>query len=313
MINFCNDNKTLVLGTALWGWGIDKKNAHVLLDTFINNGGHTIDTASNYPINKCPDNFGLAVRWIESWVKSNPGTDLSVISKIGAIDNSGSPQTNLSYNNIISATNELRDRLGNSLSCISVHWDNRGAEEHEFTEIEKTLEAMTYLYRSGLNVGLSGIKFPEIYYKAKPEMAEKWLIQVKENFITRQARESYSQYFPESKYLAYGVNLGGIKTSQVEKNSSAELRKIVHSQALIESLTDFLDSNHSFVPRPTSLNDLALAFTFSNPALCGLIIGPRNTDQLLNTLGYWDSLKTHSISKNHSNLLKNLAELAQQR
>ncbi|MNJ12155.1 putative aldo-keto reductase [compost metagenome] len=310
MINLSNDNKTLVLGTALWGWGIEQSGAHQLLDTFVNNGGRLIDTASNYPINNHREDFGLAIRWIENWVKSNPNSELSVIVKIGAIDNTGSPDANLSSNNIISTAGELSDRLGQALSCISVHWDNRGTEENDLDAIENTVDAMTTLHRSGLEVGLSGIKFPSLYRKAKPEMADKWLIQVKENFITRKAREGYYQDFPNAKYLAYGVNLGGIKATPTEKSSSAELRKIVHSKTLIEKLTSFLDSNHKIVPRPTTLNDLALAFTYANPALCGLIIGPRNTEQLLNTLDYWNTLSNTFDSVNHTSLLTSLAEQA---
>lgn len=308
MIDFSTDNKTLVLGTALWGWSIEENSAHQLLDTFVTKGGSTIDTASNYPINQRGEDFGLAIRWIENWVKSNPNTELSVIVKIGATDNSGTPEVDLAPSNITSTASDLRDRLGGALSCVSVHWDNRGGEEHDLASIEQTLDAMTALHQSGLNVGLSGIKFPALYYKAKPEMADKWLIQVKENFITRKAREDYYHYFPNAKYLAYGVNLGGIKASPAEKNSSAELRKIVHSKALVETLTCFLDSNHTLVPRPATLNDLALAFTYANPALCGLIIGPRNTEQLLNTLAYWDALNSTFDAANHSALLTTLAE-----
>ncbi|MDD2046487.1 aldo/keto reductase [Pseudomonas putida] len=310
MINLSNNNKTLVLGTALWGWGIEQSGALQLLDSFVNNGGRIIDTASNYPINNRSEDFGLAIRWIENWVKSNPNTDLSVIVKIGAIDNTGSPDANLSSNNIISTSGELSDRLGRALSCISVHWDNRGTEENDLDAIERTVDALTTLHRSGLEVGLSGVKFPDLYRKAKPEMADKWVIQVKENFITRKAREGYYQHFPNAKYLAYGVNLGGIKSTPAEKSSSAELRQIVHSKALIEKLTRFLDSNHTIVPRPTTLNDLALAFTYANPALCGLIIGPRNTEQLLNTLDYWNSLSITFDPANHTPLLTSLAEQA---
>ncbi|WP_277588018.1 aldo/keto reductase [Pseudomonas chlororaphis] len=308
MIDFCNDKKTLVLGTALWGWGIEESSAYQLIDTFVSKGGQIIDTASNYPINKRREDFSLAIRWIENWVKSNPNTGLSVIVKIGAIDNSGSPDTDLSPSNIISTASDLRDRLGQELSCISVHWDNRGGDEYDLISIEKTLDAMSNLHQSGLGVGLSGIKFPALYYQAKPEMADSWLIQVKENFITCKAREDYYPYFPNAKYLAYGANLGGIKASPAEKNSSAELRKIVHSKTLIEKLTHFLDSKHTLVPRPVTLNDLALAFTFANPALCGLIIGPRNTEQLLNTLDYWDSLNSTFDPAKHSKLLTTLAE-----
>ena len=46
-------DKTLVLGTALWGWGVDRNEAYKLLESFFENGGAVVDTSTNYPINKC--------------------------------------------------------------------------------------------------------------------------------------------------------------------------------------------------------------------------------------------------------------------
>ncbi|WDH24905.1 aldo/keto reductase [Pseudomonas chlororaphis] len=313
MIDFSTNDKTLVLGTALWGWGIDRNAAHQLLDNFLNNDGSIVDTATNYPINKQGKDFGLAISWIESWVKSNPNSNLSVIVKIGSIDNSGNPDADLNPNKITSTTNDLKDRLGEALSCVSVHWDNRGNDEHDLNSIEKTLNAMSEIQQSGLRIGLSGIKHPELYYKANPELSDSWIIQIKENFTTQKARENYYKYFPNAKYLAYGINLGGVKIDPTEKNSSVELRNIAHPKTLVEKLSKFLDSNHQLTPRPTTLNELALAFSYANPVLSGVIIGPRNITQLLNTLEYWNALKSTFTPTNKLELLSALAEQTENR
>jgi aryl-alcohol dehydrogenase-like predicted oxidoreductase len=311
MIDFSANDKTLALGTALWGWGIDRNAAHQLLDNFLNNGGSIVDTATNYPINKQEKDFGLAISWIESWVKSNPNSNLSVIVKIGSTDNSGNPDADLNHNKVISTTNNLRDRLGDALSCISVHWDNRGDDENDFNLIKETLNAMSEIQQSGLRIGLSGIRYPELYYKANPKISNNWIIQVKENFTTHNPLESYFKHFPNAKYLAYGINLGGVKIDPTEKNSSVKLRNIAHPKTLVEKLSKFIESNHKFIPRPITLNELALAFSFANPVLSGVIIGPRNVTQLLSTLKYWSALNATFTPTNRLEFLNALAEQTQ--
>ena len=41
-----NIEKRLILGTALWGWGVSKKEAFLILDNFVENGGLYIEGTS---------------------------------------------------------------------------------------------------------------------------------------------------------------------------------------------------------------------------------------------------------------------------
>lgn len=294
MSTFTPDNKKLVLGTALWGWGIDRREAYQLLEHFLQSGGNIVDTATNYPINKQKEDFGLAVSWMADWVQQHGDTNLALIVKIGSRDNMGSPDVNLTPANIERAANTLKSQFGNALSCISIHWDNRADEDHQRVAIAQTVDAMSKLEQAGFSIGLSGIKYPELYFKADPTLAEKWIIQVKENFMTRAAREAYQTWFPKAKYLAYGINLGGLKIEAPKTNSSIDLRQINIPPLLTERLGHFLDSDHRFEPRPMTLNELALASSYVNPALSGVVIGPRNLEQLKNTLAYWKALEEHA-------------------
>lgn len=294
MPTFTPDNKKLVLGTALWGWGIDRREAYQLLEHFLQSGGSIVDTATNYPINKHKEDFGLAVSWMADWVKQQGASSLELIVKIGSRDNMGSPDVNLTPEHIERATDTLKSQFGNALSCISIHWDNRADEDHQRLAIAQTVDAMSKLEQAGFSIGLSGIKYPELYFKADPTLAETWIIQVKENFMTRAAREAYQTWFPKAKYLAYGINLGGLKIEAPKTNSSIELRQINIPQLLTERLGHFLDSDHGFEPRPMTLNELALASSYVNPALSGVVIGPRNLEQLKNTLSYWKALEDHA-------------------
>ncbi|MGE8484127.1 MAG: aldo/keto reductase [Pseudomonas sp.] len=294
MSTFTPDNKKLVLGTALWGWGIERREAYELLEHFLQSGGSIVDTATNYPINKHKEDFGLAVSWIADWVQQHGETGLALTVKIGSRDNMGSPDVNLTPDHIDRAADTLKNQFGDALSCISIHWDNRADDEYQLAAIAQTVDAMSKLEKAGLSIGLSGIKYPELYFKANPALAEKWIIQVKENFMTRAAREAYQTWFPKAKYLAYGINLGGLKIEAPKTNSSIELRQINIPQLLTERLGHFLNSDHGFAPRPMTLNELAMAASYVNPSLSGVVIGPRNIEQLENTLTYWKSLEEHA-------------------
>lgn len=201
-----NIEKRLILGTALWGWGVSKKEAFLILDNFVENGGLYIDCATNYPINKNIKDYGLALLWIEEWIKIN-NKRLFIIVKIGSLDNLGTPNFDLSSNNILTVSKKLIDTFGDSLGCISIHWDNR-TETKDFKEVEETIFTLKEIKeKNNLSIGLSGIKNPRLYYESMPELADDWIIQCKENFLTQEARLNYQEYFPLAKYYAYGINI----------------------------------------------------------------------------------------------------------
>ena len=225
----------------------------------------------------------------------------------------GSPNFDLSQKNIINTTNSLRDKFGGSLSCISIHWDNRGGDIDDSLLIDKTVDAMSELESSGLSIGMSGIKFPELYYKANPSISDKWTIQVKENFLTNSAREAYKAFFPLAKYLAYGTNLGGLKIESLTSDSSINLREIRVPPSLVEELSTFLSSNHTLQPRPSSLNELALIASYVNPSLSGVIIGPRNVKQLTSTIDYWRKLELSESHLSNYHTLNGLAKNIRQK
>lgn len=278
-------DKKLFFGTAMWGWGIDKQAAFNMLNAFIENGGVYVDTATNYPIDKAPQHFGLAIDWLSEWVSIYGEQHLKILVKIGSIDNSGNDRTNLSASNIEKTRNYLDKKLDSSLSCISVHWDNRD----DFDSIGETVNALNSINKSGLDIGISGIMRPDLYYKSAPELDGKWIIQAKNNLVTTGPVDSYLEYFTKSKCLAYGINMGGLKRD-FDPSSSMTLRGIKSDDKILNNVEEFLLSNYSLKPKPTSLNELSLALSYLNPKLDGVIIGPRNIDQLLNSIVYWNLL-----------------------
>lgn len=284
-----SSEKIIVLGTAMWGWSVTKKEAYSLLDNYFESGGSLIDTASNYPINKCKKDHGLAISWLSDWRKSNPSSKMSLIVKIGSKNNLGGPKIDLTPKNILESTKKMSDLFENSLSCVSIHWDNRCDKVSDLLSIDQTVEAMTRVHDSGLQVGLSGIKNPKQYYLSNPSLSSKWVIQVKESFITKDARLFYEKYFPRARYLAYGINMGGIKLET--HDNYVGLRKIKVDPELIERARIFIQSNEVLNPRPKTFNQLSLALAHNNSSLAGVVIGPSNLEQLEESMKYWMDLQ----------------------
>jgi len=303
VVDISHNKKILILGTALWGFGIDRTTAYDILDRFLEFGGNIIDTASNYPINSQVKDFGLAASWIADWIAISNIKNISVNIKIGAIDNIGSPNTDLSALKILDSASFFRDSLESALLGISVHWDNR-KNNNDYESILETVEAMSKIKHSGIQIGFSGIKRPDFYLKAAPELSGEWWIQIKENASTCAARLEYEKFFPNAHYIAYGINMGGLKNTPPTKSSSLTLRNIKYPHALVHHLSAFLTSNHNLNPAPQDFNELALLLNYINPALSGMIIGPRNIIQLENTMCYWEKLNNQLIQGDYINLTK---------
>ncbi|WP_419678383.1 aldo/keto reductase [Aliarcobacter lanthieri] len=295
-----NIEKRLILGTALWGWGVSKKEAFLILDNFMENGGLYIDCATNYPINKNIKDYGLALLWIEEWIEIN-NKRLFIIVKVGSIDNLGTPNFDLSSNNILTVSKKLIDTFGDSLGCISVHWDNR-TENKDFKLVQETVIALKEVKeKNNLSIGLSGIKNSRFYYEAMPDLADDWIIQCKENFLTQEARLNYQEYFPLAKYYAYGINMGGIKLSD-EKSVSARIREINYSSKLKDVISTSLQDNLIINNGLSTVNNLNMSFIFLNTIFNGIIIGPRTVEQLISTFKTWGILS--NLDSNKLNQLK---------
>lgn len=283
-------DKSLILGSALWGWGTDKETVFNLLSRFSELGGTVVDTASNYPINKREQDYGLAVRWLAEWLNDNPDRPLEVWLKFGALNNLGTPDNDLSPESLQQQATYYQSLFGSYLTTLSIHWDNRS--ESDKNAVRESLDVFRQLQEQGLGIGFSGVKHPAVYRQAAPDLARDWYIQVKENLQTDTARSHYRDAFPHARYFAYGINMGGVKpSSDSTTNSSVSLRGIQPSQKLTDRLQELLISAHSIEPVPNSFNDLAMLFAYCNANLSGIIIGPRNVDQLEDTLAYWSQLQ----------------------
>lgn len=281
--------KILVLGTALWGWGVRKDEAFKILDYFVANDGVYVDVATNYPINKIEKDSGLAIIYIAEWMKSRRHYDLKIIFKLGAKNNSGSSEFDLSEKRVFEIVDQAEQKFGKALYCISVHWDNRMGHGHELFGVQETVHALNILMERGFCLGLSGIKSPELYRRYLTGGNGELIIQVKENLLMNNVRVQYEEFFPNAYYLAYGINLGGLKSGQFNSSSSKNLRNIEFPPWVVKAFNDFLVSNN-FTPAVDSIAQLTLYHAFCNDRLSGVILGPRKEEQLIDSINFWRKL-----------------------
>lgn len=282
-----HSGKSLVLGTALWGWGVDQATAFQIADIFRARGGLLIDTATNYPINRNLVDFGIASTWVAEWLRLNPDSGVHVLAKIGSIDNSGGPSTLLGSSFIDLSVSFLEAKFQEALSIVAVHWDNR----EDAAAIVETLDRFRAIRQCGYGVGFSGVSRPDLYRAAAPDLADQWVIQVKENLQTNEARARFSSHFPNARYLAYGINMGGLKLDgQFGANSSMALRSIDTPAEARSRAAALFDVHRSLSFAPASMNELALLNAFFTPNISGVIMGPRNALQAKQSMAYWDRL-----------------------
>lgn len=279
-------DKKIFLGTALWGWGVNQKEAFNLLDHYYDFGLRHIDTALNYPIDKKPNHFGLCLKWLKKWINLNPEKKILITVKIGSLSNNGDTNFNLDYNYIMKKHEDLLKTFPKNLNCISVHWDNRDNSLENESSVKNTLKAFRKIKRNKLNIGFSGVNCPKLYSRYGDDLKKDWVIQVKNNTINSEKLMFYKKYFPEAKYIAYGINGGGIKLTKNHPDSSVLLRKIQNDNLLRDEFKKkFNEFKHNKFKVKT-LNELNLYITISDPKINGFIIGPRNSDQLKQSMKF---------------------------
>jgi hypothetical protein len=141
-----------------------------------------------------------------------------------------------------------------------------------------------------MEIGFSGVRYPDLYREEAPELCSAWWIQVKENGLTQDARIRYQSIFPDARFIAYGINMGGIKADPPSALSSVALRNIARPDSLMLELDQALSQAQLEAVPPSNLNELALRQAYLNRLLSGIIVGPRNLEQLDSTMNYWRAL-----------------------
>lgn len=291
------DVSDLILGSALWGWRTDRTNAFSILRRFYEWGGRTVDTATNYPMNGMPDDFMMAERWLADWCQAEGVSDLYVTVKVGGIANDGRPEANLRRSFLLIADDHYQRTLGDNFKCLSVHWDHRDNSE----EILDTFQGIRDI-ADHRDIGLSGIKHPDLYAKLAPDLIEKWRIQIKYSLLNRGSYDVYDCFHHHARFYAYGIMGGGLKFGgQYREGSSIRLRNL-RGDPRLESVKSFVDSLPESPTKPQNFAQLALLYVYNSPHISGIIIGPATQAQLEDTMTYYQRLGAYDTSGIFSDL-----------
>ena len=283
----------LLLGTAQWGWTVSRADAFRLLDAWLLAGHTAIDVATNYPINKQPEDFKAAEKILEEYIQVHGLRDLKVTMKVGSLDNMRSPEANLAPSFLLMMAGEYQRQLAENLHCLMLHWDNRSDE----TAVRRSLEVLHQLQKEqNIRPGLSGIAHPDVYARANADLGLNFDIQLKHNVIQSDL-ERYKPLFSQARFYAYGVNAGGLKLEGPYSDESTFLVRGGQPEKTatrLEQIRDLLPGFHLAFVRPPvkTMNHLGLIYAGLQPRIGGLVLGLSTVSQLHETLDFLRNVET---------------------
>jgi|GEM_PF-300503 len=288
----------LLLGTAMWGWTVAQNDCFRLLDTFYAAGFRGVDGATNYPINKVPGDFRKSEQILLEWIRTHGVNDLRVTMKVGSLDNLRSPDCNLSESFLLFCAEEYGNWFGTNLTTLMVHWDNR----REPDEIEETMAGLATIAGKGYRVGLSGIRFPEVYAGLNERFGLDFSIQIKHNLL----QSDYPRYAPfhgRRRFFAYGMSAGGLKLNAEAYHAGSSLKvrggDTSNTAPLIAALAELLKD----APPLQHLSHAGMLYAYHHPDMAGLLIGVSSTEQLLDSLNFYKALRQTDCRELYRQLL----------
>ncbi|MBK8194195.1 MAG: aldo/keto reductase [Lewinellaceae bacterium] len=310
MANKVVGSKTLVLGSAQWGWTISKPAAFKILDAWIDAGMREVDCATNYPINKNPADFRASENILFEYLQAHGLHDMRITMKIGSLDNMRSPVSNLAPSFVLMMGEEYYRLFGGNLRCLMFHWDNRD----DTAAVRSSLEALKHLQQEmNIDAGISGIAHPDVYAQANADCGLIFDIQLKHNLLQSDLGRYRPLFIKSSndttgnpvsaghRCFAYGINAGGIKLDAAYGAESTFLARGGQPEKaakIARQISSKLPEwNTAFVRPPLkTMNQIGLIHAGLNPNIHGIVLGVSTTDQLRQTLDFWQNPDTFDYS-----------------
>ena len=278
--------KNLALGTAIWGWAVDKEICFKMLDLFYESGERYIDTASNYPINGLSKDRYASENIIAEWIKINGINDVNIIYKLGSIANTNTPKNNLSSEFITNEFNRIITKFNNNKIILMIHWDNR----NNINEIKNSLKHLISL--TNTDIGFSGIKYPEKYNEVIQEIGydQSFYIEAKSNIY-----QSFINHYDDmsnnvSRIFAYGISVSGLKLNLSDYSKDSYLNlvrdKSFHGEIMTGDLKNKIEELKLKNKKIKSMYHIGIMLSEVNKNLYGYIVAPRNQSQLFDIINF---------------------------
>ena len=107
--------------------------------------------------------------------------------------------------------------------------------------------------------------------------------------------ERYAPFHGKRRFIAYGINAGGIKLEKENYTGKSSLivRGGKPDEEFANKVRSFLNAldQRSFPAPLTSFNQLAMIHAFYSPGLAGILAGPSGIAQLADTIQFYSLLK----------------------
>lgn len=288
--------KMLALGTAQWGWTVDRTAAFALLDAWLLAGQTWIDAATNYPINRVAADFRASEQILAEYIRAHGlGQELKVIMKVGSLSNMRVPDINLAPSFLWMMGAAYRQLLGESLHTLMWHWDTRT----ESADIEASLALMATLERDmGLQPGLSGLAQPALHAAALAQWPHlQCAVECKHHpFYTDLPRYAPLLAQHRHTFWVYGTTAGGLRLDGQYPPNSTYLLRGGNPQAFAEALTELRARlahwNAKQLPdyQIHTMPQYGLLHAHVQPEVNGVILGVHSAQQLATALVWINKL-----------------------
>lgn len=131
----------LMLGGNVFGWTADEKTSFAVLDSYVDQGGDSIDTADVYSSWVPGHEGGESERVIGAWLNASGKRDkVTIGTKVGMLPK----RLGIKKQNIVAACEDSLARLG--IDTIDLYWLHR---DDEATHAEECVAALEELQRAG--------------------------------------------------------------------------------------------------------------------------------------------------------------------
>lgn len=286
----------LALGTATfgteWGWGAEKHDARKLFDTYVEQGGNFIDTATTYT-------NGSSERMLGEFARDNRES-LVLATKYTTLSRPGDPNSGGAHRKSLftSVETSLRQLNTDYIDLLFLHvWDFT-------TPVEEILRGMDDLVRQGkvLYVAMSNVPAWEISRMQTIADLRGWsplvALQIEYSLINRGGERDL---IPMARAMGLGVTPysplgGGVLTGKysradltapsddsgdsTRKSFNAGLGMVTEHTLTIADVVREVAAEVGHTPA-----QVALAWTLQNPGVTAPVIGARTPEQLAGNLG----------------------------
>jgi 1-deoxyxylulose-5-phosphate synthase len=286
----------LILGTMNMGWIVNEEESHAILDTALEAGLNTIDTADIY--SKWTDESypGKSEEILGGWLTDRGARDDIVLAtKVRGEMSSRPNDVGLSRRHIMDAAEKSLERL--NTEWIDIYWSHFPDAD---TPQEETLRAFTALVENGTvhYIGASNHNAAEImeslWISDKRNLAKYEALQIPYSLARRRDYEKHLLPIVEKYQLgvtSYSPLGGGFLTGRYSRDSLPDSKRAETTKARY-----FKDRNFAIVDTlkelaknlDASVAQIALAWVLKNQSITSPIIGSNSPEQLQENIAALD-------------------------